>query len=130
MTKENCRKIEELVNKVRLMHDNLTALDEIIRFDHQGRVECELSKLISKRDIATTYVTKAKWNEKIVSIFHSASAILWNGEHHYKDEVKDIDMDERKEFLREKAKQFLTFEPKKPSWQYKVREATFKTLGL
>lgn len=130
MKKKNIQAINVVANKARLMYNNFSALEEIMRFDDQASIECNLSKYLSRREDAKTPATRARWNYEIVSLFHSAAGILWNGKHHYKDDVINIDMVELKEYLREKARFFLAFKPSASSWQGKVRQAALKSLDL
>jgi predicted RNA-binding protein with EMAP domain len=74
--------------------------------------------------------TRAKYYYEIITMFHSASAILHNGRYHYKDLMGDIDMEEIKQFLKEKAKSLLKEVPSRQSWSWQVREAALKSLDL
>ena len=130
MKKENKKAVMKAISTSTLMHDNFSALAAILAYDGQVDDRVELSKYIQRRDAATSKAAKAKWYHKIISIFYSASATFHNGKNRYPDMVKDIDMDDLKKYLRDKAIVLLAEKVSLSSWEGKVRAAALKFLDL
>lgn len=130
MKKENKKAIMEAISAATSMHDNFSALAKILAYEGQYDERIEMSNYIQRMNIAKSKATKAKWYYKIITTFHSASAILHNGKYFYKCMVTDIDMDDLKHYLRERAKELLSEKVSPSSWAGRVRTATLKTLDL
>ena len=132
ITKKNDRAINEVFHKVNLAEHNFRALVEIMVFDTLKTLDTRniLAKNYQKMIDAQSAKTRAKYYSEIISMFHSASAILHNGKYHYKDLMEDIDMDEIKQFLKEKAKTLLEEKPSPQSRSWQIREAALKGLDL
>ena len=112
------------------LHHNFTALEAILAYKGQVDDRNKLSKYIRRRYIVKSKAAKAKWYYKIISVFHSASAIFHNGQYFYKDMVKDIDMDDLKNYLRDRAIVLLSEKVSPTSWAGMTRAAVLKSLDL
>ena len=130
MKKENLLAINDATHNARSMHHNFSALQKILLYDGTPDERIEMSMYIQRRDKAKSPVTKAKWYYKLITTFHAASAILHNGQHFYKCMVTNVDMDDLKNYLRERAKELLTEKPSVSSWAARVRAATLESLDL
>lgn len=132
ITKKNDLAINEVFHKVYLAENNFRALIEIMVFDTLKKMDTRnvLAKNYQKMIDAQSAKARAKYYSEIISMFHSASAILHNGKYHYKDLMRDIDMEEIKQFLKAKAKILLKEIPSQQSWSWQVREAALKSLDL
>ncbi len=130
MKKENKKAIIKAISTATSMHNDFSALAAILAYNGQDDNRIELSKYIQRRDLAKSRATKAKWYYEIITTFHAASAILHNGKHFYHCMVTDIDMDDLKDYLRERAKVLLSEKVSLSSWAGRVRAATLKTLDL
>ena len=132
ISKRNERAIYEVSQKVNLAENNFRALIEIMVFDTLETLDTRntLAKYYHKMINAKSAQARAKYYYEIITMFHSASAILHNGKYHYKDLMGDIDADEIKQFLKEKAKSLLKEVPSQQSWSWQVREAALKSLDL
>lgn len=132
ITKKNEHAIDEVFQKVNLAENNFRALIEIMVFDTLETLDTRntLAKYYHKMINAKSAQARAKYYYEIITMFHSASAILHNGKYHYKDLMGDIDADEIKQFLKEKAKSLLKEVPSQQSWSWQVREAALKSLDL
>jgi hypothetical protein len=130
MKQESIMAIHKASSNANQMHQDFTNLEKILRYhDHRFTKDSELSLYLEKRDNTKTSAT-AEWYYKIITIFHSASAILHNGKYHYQGMMTDIDMEELKEFLREKARFFLKKKVTPSTWAGQVRMAALKMLDL
>lgn len=132
ITKKNQRAIDEVFHKVYLAENNLRALIEIMVFDTLETLDTRnmLAKYYQKMIDAKSTQARAKYYYEIITMFHSASAILHNGKYHYNDLMEGIDMDEIKQFLKDKARTLLKEIPSEKSWSWQVREAALKSLDL
>jgi hypothetical protein len=130
LKKKNERAIMTATSAATSMHANFSALAKILAYEGQYDERIELSKYIQRMSIAKSKATKAKWYYEIIKTFHSASAILHNGKYFYKCMVTDIDMDDLKHYLRERAIELLSEKVSPSSWGGRVRAATLKALDL
>jgi len=132
ISKRNERAIYEVSQKVNLAENNFRALIEIMVFDTLETLDARntLAKYYQKMIDAKSTQARAKYYYEIITMFHSASAILHNGKYHYNDLMGDIDADEIKQFLKEKARTLLKEIPSEKSWSWQVREAALKSLDL
>jgi hypothetical protein len=130
LKKENEQAIMTAISNSTQMHNNFSALAKILAYEGQYDDRIELSKYIQRRDMAISKATKVKWYYEIITTFHAASAILHNGKYFYKCMVTDIDMDDLKHYLQERAKELLSDKVSSTSWAGKVRAATLKSLDL
>ena len=132
ITKKNEHAIDEVFQKVNLAENNFRALIEIMVFDTLETLDTRnmLAKYYQKMIDAKSTQARAKYYYEIITMFHSASAILHNGKYHYNDLMGDIDADEIKQFLKVKATTLLKEKPNQNSWSWQVREAALKSLDL
>lgn len=132
ISKRNERAIDEVFHKVYLAENNLRALIEIMVFDTLETLDTRntLAKYYQKMIDAKSTQARAKYYYEIITMFHSASAILHNGKYHYNDLMGDIDANEIKQYLKVKATTLLKEKPNQNSWSWQVREAALKSLDL
>ena len=132
ISKRNERAIYEVSQKVNLAENNFRALIEIMVFDTLETLDTRnmLAKYYQKMIDAKSTQARAKYYYEIITMFHSASAILHNGKYHYNDLMEGIDMDEIKQLLKEKARTLLKEIPSEKSWPWQVREAALKSFDL
>jgi len=132
ISKRNERAIYEVSQKVNLAENNFRALIEIMVFDTLETLDTRnmLAKYYQKMIDAKSTQARAKYYYEIITMFHSASAILHNGKYHYNDLMEGIDMDEIKQFLKEKARKLLKEITSDKSWSWQVIEAALKSLDL